>query len=189
MSSQDDIVLYIEEAKEKMSKTFDSLNVAFSQIRSGRATPGLVEDIKVDVYGQDMPMNQIASINIPEARSIIIDLWDKSNLQPAEKAIQMSGRNLNPQNDGNLIRINLPEMTEETRKEMVKIAKQKAEDFKVSIRNARRDANDTIKKSKGEGVSEDDIHGYQDEVQKLTDEFNSKIDKAFTAKENDILTV
>lgn len=179
----------IGDAKSRMQKSLDDLGHQMAQIRSGRATPSLVEDIRVEVYGQNMPLSQVASIAAPEARLITIDVWDKSQLQAVEKAIQKSGKNINPSNDGSLIRINLAEMSGETRKEMVKLAKSKVEDHKVAIRNIRRDANDALKKLKGSGVSEDQIKGFSDTVQKHTDDFIKKMDDLFAAKEKDIMTV
>lgn len=189
MESNETIALILDDTKERMEKSLNDLYSAFTLIRSGRATPGLVDDIRVDVYGQSMPLNQVATINIPEARLITIDVWDKSNLQEVEKAIAASGRNLNPQNDGSLIRIALPDLTEERRKELVKVAKQKSEDHKVAVRNIRRDGNDQIKKLKGEGVSEDEIHDSIDEIQKITDSYIGKMDEAFSVKEKEIMTV
>lgn len=179
----------ISDAKNRMQKSLDDLAHHMAQIRSGRATPSLVEDIRVEVYGQVMPLNQVASINTPEARLITIDVWDKSQSQAVEKAIQKSGKNLNPSNDGTMIRISLAEMTGETRKEMVKLAKSKAEDHKVAVRNVRRDANDALKKMKGAGISEDQIKAFSDQVQKHTDDFIKKMDDLFAAKEKDIMTV
>ncbi|MBS0618119.1 MAG: ribosome recycling factor [Spirochaetes bacterium] len=185
----DDANKIIADARQRMQKSFDDLSHHMVQIRSGRATPSLVEDIRVDVYGQHMPLNQVASISAPEARLITVDVWDKSQLQAVEKAIQKSGKNLNPSNDGSLIRISLAEMSGDTRKEMVKLAKGKAEDHKVAVRNVRRDANDALKKLKGSSVSEDMIKGFSDQVQKLTDDFVKKMDDLFAAKEKDIMTV
>jgi ribosome recycling factor len=179
----------IADTRQRMQKSLDDLAHHMAQIRSGRATPSLVEDIRVEVYGQTMPLNQVASIAAPEPRLITVDVWDKSQLQAVEKAIQKSGKNLNPNNDGSIIRISLAEMTGETRKEMVKLAKAKCEDHKVAVRNIRRDANDNLKKLKGSGVSEDMIKGFSDQVQKLTDDFIKKMDDLFTAKEKDIMTV
>ncbi len=179
----------IGDAKNRMQKSLDDLGHQMAQIRSGRATPSLVEDIRVEVYGQNMPLNQVASISAPEARLITIDVWDKSQLQAVEKAIQKSGKNINPSNDGSLIRINLAEMSGETRKEMVKLAKGKVEDYKVAVRNVRRDANDTLKKLKGGGVSDDQLKGFSDQVQKHTDDYIKKMDDLFTSKEKDIMTV
>ncbi|MDH5716229.1 MAG: ribosome recycling factor [Spirochaetia bacterium] len=179
----------LEETKLKMKKSIEGLSGAFTQIRSGRATPALVEDIKVEVYGQKMPLNQTASINIPEPRMILIDVWDKSNRQEVIKAIQKSGRDLNPQDDGNVIRINLPDLNEERRRELLKLAKQKVEEFKVSVRNIRRDSNEHIKKLKGEGLSEDEIHQKQNEIQKITDDSIHKMDEMYKNKETEIMTV
>jgi ribosome recycling factor len=179
----------IQETKERMQKSLDDLVHHMAQIRSGRATPSLVEDIRVEVYGQTLPLNQVASIATPEPRLITIDVWDKSQLQAVEKAILKSGKNLNPNNDGSIIRISLAEMTGETRKELVKLAKAKCEDHKVAVRNIRRDANDSLKKLKGSGVSEDLIKSFSDQVQKLTDEYIKKMDELFAAKEKDIMTV
>ncbi|RME91700.1 MAG: ribosome recycling factor [Candidatus Hydrogenedentota bacterium] len=189
MEANEKVQEILSDAKKRMEKSVEDLAHALSQIRSGRATPALVEDIRVEVYGQTMPLNQVATINVPEARLITIDVWDKSNLQSVEKAIQKSGRDLNPQNDGTIIRIQMPELTEERRKELVKVAKQKVEDHKVAIRNIRRDANDKLKKLKNEGMSEDDLHHYTDEVQKLTDTYVGKMDAMFKRKEEEILTI
>lgn len=179
----------IGDAKNRMQKSLEDLGHQMAQIRSGRATPSLVEDIRVEAYGQTMPLNQVASISTPEARLITVDVWDKSQMGAVEKAIQKSGKNMNPVNDGSLIRINLAEMSGETRKEMVKMAKGKVEDHKVAIRNVRRDANDALKKLKGGGVSEDQLKIFSDQVQKHTDDFIKKMDDLFTAKEKDIMTV
>ncbi len=179
----------IGDAQTRMQKTLEGLSHHMAQIRSGRATPSLVEDIRVEVYGQNMPLNQVASIAAPEPRLITVDVWDKSQMQAVEKAIQKSGKNLNPNNDGSLIRISLAEMTGETRKEMVKLAKTKCEDHKVAVRNIRRDANDALKKLKGTSVSDDMIKGFSDQVQKLTDDAIKKMDDLFAAKEKDITTV
>ena len=179
----DELDLIVEDTKEKMEKSLEDLFRVMGQIRSGRATTALVDDIRVEVYGQPMPMNQVATVSVPEARLITVDVWDKANIQEVEKAIQKSGRNLNPQNDGSLIRINLPELTEERRREMVKLAKQKVEDHKVSIRNIRRDGNENIKKS-SDGVSEDEIRAYQDDIQKVTDGYIKRMDEVFSNKEN-----
>jgi ribosome recycling factor len=179
----------IADAGSRMDKSLNDLSHQMAQIRSGRATPSLVEDIRVEIYGQNMPLNQVASINAPEPRLITVDVWDKSQLQAVEKAIQKSGKGFNPNTDGVMIRINLAEMTGETRKEMVKLAKGKVEDHKVAVRNIRRDANDALKKLKGGSVSEDMIKGFSDQVQKLTDDHIKKMDDLFAAKEKDIMTV
>lgn len=185
--SEENLDNIVKDAKRRMKKSVEELHQAFSLIRSGRATPGLVEDIRVEVYGQMMPLNQVASITIPEARQIVLDVWDKGNVQAVEKAILTSGRNFNPQNDGQYIRIVLPDLTEERRKEFVKMAKQKCEEHKIAIRNIRRDANDSCKKM--EGMSEDTVKNYLDQIQKLTDGFIDEMDKGLEAKELEILTV
>lgn len=179
----------ISDGRARMQKTLEDLGHQMAQIRSGRATPSIVEDIRVDVYGQVMPLNQVASINTPEARLITVDVWDKSQMGAVEKAIQKAGKNLNPINDGSMIRINLAEMSGDTRKEMVKLAKTKVEDHKVAVRNVRRDANDALKKLKGPGHSEDEIKAFSDQVQKATDDFIKKMDDLFASKEKDIMTV
>jgi len=189
MTSNEDIELIIADTDERMGKSIRELKHAYSQIRSGRATPGIVEDIRVEAYGEMLPLNQVAGINIPEARLITIDVWDKSIAQAVEKAIMKSGRNLNPQNDGGLIRIALPDLNEERRKELVKTSKQKAEDSKIAIRNIRRDGNDSIKKLKDEGLPEDQVHAHQARIQKITDANIALIDELFHAKEKEIMTV
>jgi ribosome recycling factor len=189
MEKNENVDLIIGDAEDRMAKTIRELKHSYVQIRSGRATPGIVEDIRVDAYDSFLPLSQVAAINIPEARLITIDVWDKSIVQNVEKAILKSGRNLNPQNDGGLIRISLPDLNEERRKELVKLSKQKAEDSKVAIRNIRRDANDSIKRLKDDGLSEDQIHSFQAEVQKLTDKNITLIDELFHSKEKEILTV
>ena len=135
----------LNDVEERMNKSIKALQKDFSVIRTGRANPAMFEALRVSVYGSEMPMNQVATISIPEPRLVVIQPWDKSNLSEVEKAILKSDLSVNPSNDGNLIRIQIPELTEERRKEYVKLAKGKAEDCKVSIRNIRRDGNDMIK--------------------------------------------
>lgn len=189
MEIPEEVELIFSDAQERMNKSLGELQNHLSMLRSGRATPGLVEDIRVEAYGDVMPLNQVAAINIPEARLITLDVWDKSIVQDVEKAIQKSGRNLNPQNDGGLIRIALPELNQERRQELVKLAKQKTEDFKVAVRNIRRDANDHLKRLKNEGVSEDQLKSFQETVQKYTDSFIAKMDESYKHKEQEILTI
>ncbi len=179
----------VEEAKAKMQKQLEGFQESMHRIRSGRATSSLVEDIQVEVYGQVMPINQLATISIPEARQILIDVWDKQKVQDIEKAIQKSGRNLNPQNDGGLIRVTLPELSEENRRELVKLTAQKLESYKITARNIRREANDSIKNLKGEGVSEDQIFEHQDKVQKFLDDQIDQFNQIFKTKEKEIMTI
>ncbi|MES0491225.1 MAG: ribosome recycling factor [Leptospirales bacterium] len=189
MEVHEEVELILSDAEERMEKTNNELINALGLIRSGRATTGLVDDIRVEAYGDVLPLNQVGAISIPEARTITIDVWDKAISQDVEKAIQKSGRNLNPQNDGGFIRINLPDLTEDRRKDLAKLAKQKAEDFKVAIRNIRRDANDSLKRLKNEGISEDEMRTNQDKVQSLTDGRIRKMDDLCSAKEKEIMTV
>ena len=189
MITYEEVKPLLKEAEKKMKKTIEDLIEDFAQIRTGRATPALVEDILVEAYGQKMPLKQLASISIPEARLIVIDVWDKSNLESVEKAIQSSGRNLTPQNDGKVIRITLPELSEEQRKEYVKVARQKAEEHRVAIRNIRRHVNEELKKKKEKGLPEDDYYRLTEEVQKLTDKYIKEIDQLLRKKEEDILRV
>lgn len=183
----EDIVL---ESEEKMLSTIEAFQTKMLQIRSGRANPSLVSDIVVDVYGQRMQIQQIANIVVSEARQLTISVWDKSNLEATEKAILSSNRNLQPQGDGSIIRIQLPEMTQDTRKDMVKLAREKTEEHRVSIRNIRRDSNELIKKQKGlEGFSDDIIHNYQDRIQELTDRMIKEVSEILEIKEKEILKV
>ena len=178
----------LKDIQEKMQKNLASLKQSMNQIRSGRASPALVEDIKVQVYGQNMQVIQLATITIPEARQIVLDIWDKSNLQNVEKAIRASGRNLNPQVDGTLIRIHLPDLNKENREELAKLARQKLEEYKIGIRNLRRDGNEQLKKIKST-ISEDDHHSYQSAIQKVTDKIIQEMDEIQKSKEKEIMTI
>jgi ribosome recycling factor len=183
----DDILSDVE---ERMQKSIKSLLKEFSTIRTGRANPAMFEGLKVSVYGTDMPMNQVATISVPEPRLVVIQPWDKNNLSDVEKAILKSDLSVNPSNDGNLIRIQIPELTEERRKEYVKLAKTKAEECKVAIRNVRRDGNDMIKSlEKDKEVSEDDAKATQDKIQKLTDRYVEETQKLTDNKEKEILNI
>ncbi len=183
----DDILSDVE---ERMQKSIKSLQKEFSTIRTGRANPAMFEGLKVSVYGTDMPMNQVATISVPEPRLVVIQPWDRNNLGDVEKAILKSDLSVNPSNDGNLIRIQIPELTEERRKEYVKLAKAKAEECKVAIRNVRRDGNDMIKSlEKDKEVSEDDAKATQDKIQKLTDRYVEETQKLTDNKEKEILNI
>ncbi len=180
----------MKDLKEKMSKSIVSLKSDLATIRSGRANASILDNISVEAYGSMMPINQLGTISIPEARAIVIQPWDKSILSALEKAIQKSDLGLNPNNDGSIIRINLPELTEERRKEMVKQVKTKCEDAKVAVRNIRRHGNDKMKElEKSEHLSEDEIKDGLDEIQKLTDKYVGEIDSIMEKKEQDIMTV
>ena len=174
----------------KMEKSLDVLLDEFSSIRAGRANPHVLDKLKVDYYGTPTPIQQVGNINVPEARMIVIQPWEKSLLKAIEKAILTSDLGINPTNDGNAIRLVFPELTEERRKELAKDVKKKGEATKVAVRNIRRDANDAFKKSEKAGeMSEDDLKAAEEDIQKLTDKMIDKIDRAIVAKTKEIMTV
>lgn len=173
----------------KMQKTLNSLDSELATIRAGRANPNVLNKLTVDYYGVPTPIQQAANISVPEARMIQIQPWDKSLIKAIEKAILTSDIGINPSNDGSVIRLVFPELTEDRRKEIVKDVKKKGEAAKVAIRNIRRDGNDAFKKLKGTEVSEDEIKDLEDELQKLTDKYIANIEKAIEAKSKEVLTV
>ncbi len=176
--------------EEKMKKTLASLNSEYTTIRAGRANPHVLDRITVDYYGVPTPLNQVGNITVPEPRLLQIQPWDSSLIKAIEKAINMSELGINPGNDGKVIRLVFPELTEERRKSLTKDVKKKAEDAKVALRNIRRDAIDTFKKQeKKSEISEDDLKLLEDKIQKLTDKYVAEIDKACDEKSKDILTV
>ncbi len=180
----------IADAKERMGKSIDSLKDDFNTIRTGRASTSLFDKIRVEYYGNPTPLNQVATISVPEARLVVIQPWDPSVLGEIEKAIQKSELSLNPNNDGKVIRINIPPLTEERRKEYVKMAKNMAEQARVAVRNIRRDANDSLKKlQKDSTITEDDEKKGMDEIQQMTDESVEKIDKILEEKEKEIMEI
>ncbi|SEO98218.1 ribosome recycling factor [Mucilaginibacter gossypiicola] len=179
----------VNDAKALMDKAIDHADSELNKIRAGKASPSLLDDIRVDYYGTPTPLSQIGSVNTPDARTIVVQPWEKSLLNPIEKAIKEANLGVNPQNDGIIIRINVPPLTEERRRDLVKKAKSEAETGKVAVRNIRKDANEKIKKLKSEGVSEDEIKTGEAEVQKLTDAYIAKVDQLSEAKEKDIMTV
>ena len=172
----------------KMEKTIQSFKKEISSLRTGRANPSMLDMIKVDVYGQLMPINQLATISVPEARLITIQVWDKANISLIDSSIQKSELGVNPQVDGQLIRIKIPDLTEERRKELIKVLKSMAEKGKVSIRNIRREANENLKKKlKEKSITEDENTTFEKQNQKLTDDHISTIDKITLDKEKEIL--
>lgn len=174
----------------KMAKSYDNLLSEFGAIRAGRANPHVLDRITVDYYGVPTPLQQVGNITVPEARMIQIQPWDTSLLKAIEKAIQTSDLGINPTNDGKLIRLVFPELTEERRKQLVKDVKKKGEGAKVAVRNIRRDANDSFKKlSKSSEVSEDEIKELEEKIQKMTDKYIKEIDKAVEEKSKEILKV
>ena len=180
----------LKQFEEKMVKTIDNLNEEYQSVRAGRANPHILDKIKVDYYGTPTPLQQVGNTSVPEPRMIVIQPWNKSLLKEIEKAILSSDIGINPTNDGTVIRLIFPELTEERRKELVKDIKKKGENNKVALRNIRRDGNDFLKKlSKESDVSEDEIKDLEDELQKITDKYIKDIDKMIDDKSKEILTV
>ncbi len=175
--------------EEKMGKSFKSLEGELSTIRAGRANPHVLDRIMVDYYGTPTPIQQVANVSIPEARMIQIIPWEASMVKEIEKAIMVSDLGINPTNDGKMIRLVFPELTEDRRKELVKEVKKKGEATKIAVRNIRRDGNDAFKKLKGSEVSEDEIKDLEEQLQKLTDKFIKDVDKAIEEKSKEVLTV
>ena len=174
---------------EKMTKAYNHLLSEYQTIRAGRANPHVLDKIKVDYYGTPTPLQQVGNISVPEPRMLQIAPWEKSLIKEIEKAIMMSDVGITPSNDGAVIRLVFPELTEERRKDLVKDVKKKGEDAKVAIRNIRRDGNDAFKKLAKEEVSEDEIKDLQDKLQKMTDQFIKDVDAAIEAKSKEIMTV
>lgn len=186
----EDLQLIIDTAKENMAEAVSFAKKEFSHIRAGKASPSLLDNIKVNYFGSQTPLNQLANVSAPEARLLTVQPYDKSILEDIEKAIMAGGLGLNPSNDGTTIRIPLPILSEERRKELVKHAKEVAENARISIRNTRRDANDEIKRTvESESLPEDSRFEAEDEVQALTDKHIGTVDKLFEKKEEEIMTV
>ena len=180
----------LKEFKDKMGKSLDSLASEYTTIRAGRANPHVLDKIMVEYYGTPTNLQQVANISVSEARTIVIQPWEASLIKEIEKAILTSDLGLTPNNDGKVIRPTFPELTEDSRKELVKDVKKKGEGAKVAIRNIRRDANDMIKKQlKASEISEDEQKGAEDDIQKLTDEFIAKVDNLVDEKSKEIMTV
>lgn len=180
----------IDTAKDKMAKAIQAFQRELSSIRAGRANAALLDKITIDYYGARTPVNQLASISVPEARLMVIQPYDKTVLGEIEKAILKSDLGLTPNNDGSVIRLSIPPLTEERRKELVKLIKKEAEEAKVAIRNVRRDANDELKKQEKNGeITEDEHRGFAEDVQKITDQHIQKIDKMTKTKEQEIMEV
>ncbi len=180
----------IQQAEERMKKAVASYRRELATLRAGRANPSLLDRVTVDYYGAPTPLNQMANISVPEARLLLIQPYDKSVIGDIEKAIQKAELGLSPSNDGDVIRIAIPALTEERRKELVKLVKKYTEEGKVAVRNIRRDANDELKKLEKNGdMTEDDLRHYNDEVQKLTDRYVAEIDSIASDKEKEIMEV
>ncbi|UHA73905.1 ribosome recycling factor [Paenibacillus sp. 481] len=176
-------------AEERMEKAIGSLKRDLSTLRAGRATPALLDRVQAEYYGALTPINQLANINTPDSRTLMIQPWDKSSLADIERAILKSDLGLTPQNDGTMIRLTIPALTEERRQELVKQTKKFGEESKVAIRNVRRDANDDVKKLEKTTISEDESRRHQEDIQKSTDKFIAEVDKVLAAKEKEILEV
>ncbi|WP_462252158.1 ribosome recycling factor [Ekhidna sp.] len=183
----EEIEIYLDTAKEMMENAIQHTVDEFAKIRAGKALPSMLDGIEVEYYGTMTPLNQVAGVTTPDARTLSVKPWEKTMLQEIERAIINSNLGFNPQNDGEQIRINIPPLTEERRLQLMKQVKAEAEKGKISVRNARKDTNDSLKKL--DGVSEDLIKGAEDDVQKLTDTYTSKIDALVNSKEQDIMTV
>ncbi|MFY0625206.1 MAG: ribosome recycling factor [Reichenbachiella sp.] len=185
----EEIEMFLEEAKELMDKSIAHTHQELSKIRAGKAMPNMLDGLMVDYYGSSTPINQVATVNTPDARTLSVKPWEKALLGEIEKAIINSDLGLNPQSDGEQIRINIPPLTEERRQTLVKQVKSEAEQGKVSIRNVRKDTNESLRKLLKEGASEDAVKGAEDDVQKLTDAHVVKIDELVVLKEKDIMTI
>ena len=178
------------EAETKMTKSIEALTSAFNKIRTGRAHPSILDSVMVNYYGQETPLRQVASVNVEDSRTLTVSPWEKNLVPQIEKAIMTSDLGLNPSTSGDLIRLPMPMLTEETRRNMVKQARADAEHGRVSVRNARRDANSTLKELlKDKDISEDDERRGEEEVQKLTDRFIAEVEKLLKAKEEDLMAV
>lgn len=178
---------YTDQAQKHMNKCIDALKNNFSKVRTGRANPQVLDGIRVDYYGQPTPIVQLAGIKVPEPSMLVVEPWDKSSLKAIEKAIESSDLGITPSNDGTSIRLPFPKPTEERRRELVKECKQYAEDAKVAVRNARRDANN--KAERDEDLNEDDVNREKKAIQKLTDEFVAKIDEMLKAKSQEVMEI
>ncbi|MBK0383058.1 ribosome recycling factor [Pedobacter sp. SD-b] len=183
------IKMELDEASSSMGKALAHTDSEFTKIRAGKASVNMLDGIAADYYGASTPLPQIANINTPDARTIVVQPWEKSMIGPIEKAIMEANIGLNPQNDGQLIRLNVPPLTEERRRDLVKKVKEEAERGKITIRNIRKATNESIKKLKNDGASEDEIKVGEVEVQKLTDAFIAKVDQLTETKEKDVMTV
>ena len=180
----------IKDAKHRMEKTDENFVQELAKVRTGRANASLLDSVKVDYYGQMVPINQAANVSVPEARLIVVQPWEKNMLGEIERAIMKAELGLNPSNDGSMIRIPIPQLSEERRKDLVKLVHRYAEEAKIAIRNVRRDANDQLKKlEKGNEISEDELSVELDTIQELTDSHIKKIDEISTHKENEVLEV
>ena len=187
--SQDDLDIDLDAIERRMDGAMNALRGEFASLRTGRASASIIDPIQVDAYGQMTPINQLGTVNVPDPRMVVINVWDKGMVAKVEKAIRESGIGINPVTDGPLIRLPIPELNEERRKQLTKVAATYAENAKVAIRNVRRDGMDQIKKAKASGMAEDDQKMYADEVQTLTDKATGAVDRALEGKQQEIMQV
>ncbi len=185
----EELNMIFDMAKESMQGSIQHLANELLKIRAGKASPAMLDGIFVEYYGSSTPLNQVANVNTPDARTLTVQPWEKSMLEPIEKAIINSNLGLNPQNNGDIIIINIPTLTEERRRTLLKQAKAEGENAKVGIRNARKDANDEVKRLQKDGLPEDMAKDAEEEVQKITNSFSNKVDELIEKKEKDIMTV
>lgn len=185
----DEIDVDTDDLERRMTGALTALRQDLASLRTGRATASMLDPVTVEAYGTDMPLNEVGTVNVPEPRMITLNIWDKSLVQKVEKAIRKSGLGLNPVVDGTLIRLPVPELNEERRRELAKVAGQYAEQAKVAVRNVRRDGMDAVKKAQKNGLGEDDAKLYSEEIQSLTDEAIGKIDAALEHKQDEIMQV
>ncbi len=187
--SEDDIEIDLDDLERRMDGALNNLRTEFASLRTGRASSSMLEPVMVEAYGQMTPINQVGTVNVPEPRMVTVNVWDKSMVGKVEKAIRESGLGINPQLNGTIIMLPIPELNEERRRELTKVAAQYAENARVSVRNVRRDGMDQIKKAKADGMSEDDQKLWESEVQDLTDAHIAKVDAALEAKQGEIMQV
>ena len=185
----DDLDIDLDDLERRMEGAMASLRTEFGSLRTGRASGNMLEPIQVEAYGQMTPVNQLGTVNVPEPRMVTINIWDKAMVGKVEKAIRESGLGINPQTNGTIIMLPIPELNEQRRKELTKVAAQYAEGARVSIRNVRRDGMDQVKKAKAAGMPEDDQKMYSDEIQALTDKMIASVDKALEAKQQEIMQI
>jgi ribosome recycling factor len=184
-----DVTTLLNDVKAQMQKALEHFEYELGKIRAGKASPMILEGINADAYGAMTPLNQLANISVPDGRTLSIQPWDASLLQPIERAIMMANIGLTPQNDGKIIRLNIPALTEERRKELVKQSKNEAEECRISLRTARRDANEKVKKMQKDGLPEDSAKDAETSVQNILNDYSTKVDKHIEVKEKEIMTV
>ncbi len=187
--SEDDLDIDLDDLQRRMEGAMNALRTEFLSLRTGRASASMLEPVMVDAYGQKTPVNQVGTINVPEPRMVTVNVWDKSMVNAVEKALRESGLGINPVVDGTIIRLPIPELNEERRRELTRVAAQYAEHARVAVRNVRRDGMDQLKKAKAAGMGEDDNKLWADEVQELTDKFIANVDEALESKQAEIMQV